>query len=118
MSDSPTHRNPQRHALQWKAVVAFDPALGWPVLHTHTLALSATGAVISSDYGNLTGAKITLILESPPGIDEQTTMFRVPAKVTSSVRMPQGDHFQEITSSMTLPLCVRPTTGWACSKNF
>jgi hypothetical protein len=94
MSESPTHQNHSHPALQWKAVVAFNPALGWPVLHTLTLDLSATGAAISSDYGNLTGANITLILESPPGIDQQTTMFRVPARVTSSVKMPQGDHFR------------------------
>jgi hypothetical protein len=94
MSETPTDRNHDRPSLQWKAVVAFNPALGWPVLHTHTLDLSAAGAAISSDYGNLTGANITLILESPPGIDQQTMMFRVPARVTSSVKMPQGDHFR------------------------
>jgi hypothetical protein len=74
--------------------VAFEPALGWAALHTHTEELSAAGAVISSDYGNLTGAKVTLILELPPGVDEQITMLRVPARVTSSEPMPQQGRYR------------------------
>ncbi len=94
MSESPTQHIHPGNALPWKAVVAFEPALGWPVLHTQAAYLSAAGAVISSDLGNLTGAKITLILELPPGVDEQTTVLRVPARVTSSLRIPQQDRYR------------------------
>lgn len=56
--------------------------------------MSATGAVITSDYGNLTGAQITLILDLPPGVDAQTTVLRVPARVTSSDRIPQQERYR------------------------
>jgi hypothetical protein len=94
MSESPQHGNHPGHELPWKAVVAFNPALGWPVLHTQAEYMSATGAVITSDYGNLTGAQITLILDLPPGVDAQTTVLRVPARVTSTLRIPQQDRYR------------------------
>jgi hypothetical protein len=78
-------RQSKRYRVRWKAAVVFDKAAERPVLHTETHDLSAGGAAIASDYGDLTGTFITLLLAQPGAPDQTSKMLKVRAKVVSCV---------------------------------
>lgn len=86
----PQHRRRwNRHPLRWKAAIVFDAALGRPVVHTQTQDLSASGAAVFSEYGDLTGCHVMLLLAHPPRKTEETTkMLKVRARVVSTARTP------------------------------
>lgn len=82
-------RKSKRYAVHWKAAVVFDHAATRPTLHTETYDLSAGGGAIRTEYGDLTGSMVTLLLAQPPRLrGEQPRMLRVPARVVSSVQTP------------------------------
>lgn len=45
--------------------MVFDKADGKPILHTETQDLSIGGTAIHSDYSDLTGSLVTLLLAQP-----------------------------------------------------
>jgi hypothetical protein len=84
-------RRSKRYPVHWKAAVVFDHSAGRPILHTQTCDLSAGGGAIRTEYGDLTGSLVTLLLAQPPArAGEQPRMLKIPARVVSSVRTP-GD---------------------------
>lgn len=73
-------RKSKRYPIQWKAAVVFDRSTGKPTLHTQTDDLSAGGAAIHSDYSDITGSTVTLLLAQPQGDEgEAPKMIRVRA---------------------------------------
>ena len=91
MKESETQRRRQRsrHPLRWRAAIAFDTALGRPVVQTQTQDLSASGAAIFSEYGDLTGSDVTLLLARPPRRGEEAPkVLKVRARVVSTARTP------------------------------
>lgn len=82
-------RKSKRYPVQWKAAVVFDKSAGKPVLHTQTDDLSTGGAAIHSEYADLTGSAVTLLLAQPPRQGgEQPRMLKVRAQVVSSLQKP------------------------------
>ena len=82
-------RKSKRYPIRWKAAVVFDKAAGKPILHTETYDLSAGGAAVQSEYGDLTGTTINLLLAQPPRQSgEQPKMLKVRARVVSSTQTP------------------------------
>lgn len=91
MKETETQRRRQRsrHPLRWKAAIAFDTAQDRPVVHTQTQDLSASGAAMFSEYGDLTGTDVTLLLACPPRKDgEAPKVLKVRARVVSTARTP------------------------------
>ena len=89
MTESKEHRRKsKRYRVRWKAAVVFDPASGRPIFHTETQDLSTGGAAIRSEYGDLTGTFITLLLAQPGPVDQTARMLKVRAKVVSCVATP------------------------------
>ena len=95
MESMERRRKSKRHPLRWKAAVVFDKADGKPILHTQTQDLSLGGVAIRSDYGDLTGSVVTLLLAQPakPGA-EAPKMLRIRAQVVSSVHSPAMSGFR------------------------
>jgi len=85
----------KRHPVRWKAAMVFDSADGKPVLHTHTLDLSAGGTAIQCDYADLVGTSVTLLLARPanPGA-EAPKLLKMPARVVSSAHLPAESGFR------------------------
>ena len=82
-------RKSKRYPVRWKAAVVFDKSAGKPILHTETHDLSAGGGAIQSEYGDLTGTAINLLLAQPPRQSgEQPKMLKVRAQVVSSTQTP------------------------------
>lgn len=95
MSENSQRRQRSRHALRWKAAIAFDGASGRPVTHTLTEDLSASGAAVFSEYADLTGSNVTLLLASPtPKGHEAPLVLKIQARVVSSVRTPQMSRYR------------------------
>ena len=69
--------------------MVFDQAVGKPALHTDTRDLSLGGTAVVSNYGDLTGSLVTLLLARPtrPGA-EPPKMIKLKAQVVSSVHVP------------------------------
>jgi hypothetical protein len=89
MKETRQRRKRGRHIVRWKAAITFARDLGRPVVHTQTQDLSVSGAAIFSDYGDLTGSTITLLLAPPvPGVKRTPAVLRVRARVVSTVRTP------------------------------
>ena len=89
MTEIPHRRQRMRLSLHWKAAVAFAPALGRAIAHTQTQDLSASGAAIFSDYADLTGTEVTLLLALPARTGEKApNVLKMRARVVSTVRTP------------------------------
>ncbi len=85
----------KRHPVRCKAAVVFNSADGKPVLHTETLDLSAGGAAIVSDYPDLTGSVVTLLLAAPMKQGgESPKLLKMRARVLSSVHVPALSGFR------------------------
>ena len=78
-------RASKRYRVRWKAAVVFDKTVDRPILHTETHDLSTGGAAIRSEYGDLTGTFITLLLAQPGAAEQTSKMIKVRAKVVSCV---------------------------------
>ena len=95
MGEVEHRRKSKRHPARWKAAVVFDKADGKPILHTHTFDLSVGGAAIRSDYGDLTGAVVTILLAQPVRQGgEVPKMLKLRAQVVSSVHSPAMSGFR------------------------
>lgn len=82
-------RRSNRLPLRWKAALAFDAAQGRPLVHTRTQDLSPSGAAIFSEYGDLTGSVVTLLLAHPPRRGETAPkVLMVRSRVVSTARTP------------------------------
>jgi hypothetical protein len=80
-------RKHKRYPVRWKAAVVFERSTERPVLHTETFDLSLGGGAIRTDYGDLTGSIVTILLAQPPRQpDEQPRMLKIQARVVSSAQ--------------------------------
>ena len=95
MNDPRQRRQRARHPLRWKAAIAFDPALARAVVHTQTLDISASGAALFSDYDDLTGSTVMLLL-APPVTSEKNTpsVLKMQARIVSTVRTPEMTQYR------------------------
>lgn len=95
MEDKEPRRKSMRHPVRWKVAVVFDKADGKPILHTETRDLSAGGAAIHSNYSDLTGSMVTLLLAQPTRQSgEAPKMLKIRAQVVSSVQSPSISGFR------------------------
>jgi hypothetical protein len=96
MAEHKEHRRRhKRYPIRWKAAVVFDKALARPLLHTETFDLSAGGGAIRTEYGDLTGAMVTILLAQPGAKAGDTQkVLRIVAKIVSSVATPGAPGFR------------------------
>lgn len=81
--------------------MVFDKADGKPVVHTETQDLSIGGTAIHSEYGDLTGTVVTLLLAQPARHgSEVPKMLKIRALVVSSVHKPPASRFRHGLSFM------------------
>jgi hypothetical protein len=90
MAEHKEHRRRhKRYPIRWKAAVVFDKTLARPLLHTETFDLSAGGGAIRTEYSDLTGAMVTILLAQPAARASDTQkVLRIVAKIVSSVETP------------------------------
>jgi len=90
MAEHKEHRRRhKRYPIRWKVAVVFEKALARPLLHTETFDLSAGGGAIQTEYGDLTGAVVTILLAHPAARAGDTQkVLRIVAKIVSSVETP------------------------------
>jgi hypothetical protein len=104
MKETERRRRSSRHPLRWEAAVVFDKAQGKPVVHTQTQDLSVAGAAIFSQYGDLTGSDVTLLLAHPPRKGGQAPkVLKVRAHVASTARTPGMSKFRHGLSFIRSP---------------
>jgi len=96
-------RKSKRYRVRWKAAVVFDKVAERPILHTETQDLSAGGAAIRSEYGDLTGTYITMLLAQPGPPEHTPKMLKVRAKVVSCVPTPPKPGFRHGLSFVRSP---------------
>lgn len=95
MENKEHRRKSKRYPVRWKAAVVFDKADGKPILHTQTEDLSTGGAAIRSNYGDLTGTVVTLLIaHAAPQGGEPPKMLKIRARVVSSVQSPSATGFR------------------------
>ena len=95
MENKEHRRKSKRHPIRWKAAVVFHTANGKPVLHTEAQDLSVGGAAIHSNYSDLTGSMVTLLLAPPVRQSgEAPKMLKISARVVSSVQSPPMSGFR------------------------
>lgn len=95
MENKEHRRKSKRYPVRWKAAVVFDKADGKPILHTQTEDLSTGGAAIRSNYGDLTGTVVTLLIaHAAPQGGEPPKMLKIRARVVSSVQSPAATGFR------------------------
>jgi hypothetical protein len=98
-------RKHKRYPVRWKAAVVFDRSTERPVLHTETFDLSAGGGAIRTEYGDLTGSTVTLLLAQPPHQPgEQPRMLKLQAKIVSSAQTPGKAGYRHGMSFVNTPL--------------
>jgi hypothetical protein len=103
MANQERRRKSKRHSVRWKAAAVFDKTEGKPILHTETHDLSIGGAAINSNYGDLTGSVVTLLLAYPvQHSGEAPKMLKVRARVLSSVHSPAMSGFRHGLSFVQL----------------
>ena len=84
--------------------MVFDRASERPILHTETFDLSMGGGAVRTEYGDLTGAVITLLLAQPPRqSDEKPRMLKIQARVVSSAQSPGGRDYRHGISFIRSP---------------
>ena len=95
MENKEHRRKSKRYPVRWKAAVVFDKADGKAVLHTQTQDLSAGGTAIHSNYGDLTGSTVILLLAHPVRRNgEVPKMLKIRARVVSTVQSPAMSDFR------------------------
>jgi hypothetical protein len=105
MSEHKEHRRKhKRYPIRWKVAVVFDKALARPLLHTETFDLSAGGGAIRTEYGDLTGATVTILLAQPAARAGDTQkVLRIVAKIVSSVETPGTPGYRHGMSFVNTP---------------
>jgi hypothetical protein len=97
-------RKHKRYKVRWKAAVVFDRATGRPVMQTETHDLSLGGGAIRTEYGDLTGSVVTLLLALPPRHDnEPPRMLKIQAQAVSSVPTPGKPRYRHGLSFIRTP---------------
>jgi len=95
MKEKEHRRKSKRYPLRWNAAVVFDKSDGKPILHTQTEDLSVGGAAIRSNYGDMTGSVITLLLaHTVSQSGEAPKILKIRARVVSSVQSPATPGFR------------------------
>lgn len=89
MAHQDRRRRFKRYPARWKVAVVFAKADNKPTVHCDTRDLSIGGASIISDYPDLTGITVTLLLARPvrPGA-APPKMIKLQAQFVSSVHVP------------------------------
>ncbi len=97
-------RKHKRYSVRWKAAVVFDRSSQRPILHTETFDLSMGGGAIRTEYGDLTGSMVTLLIAQPPRLPgEQPRMLKIQAKVVSSAQAPGKSGYRHGVSFVRAP---------------
>lgn len=95
MENKEHRRKSKRHRARWEVAVVFDKTDGKPILHTQTEDMSIGGAAIRSNYGDLTGSLVTLLLACPARHSgELPKMLKIRARVVSSMQSPTVSGFR------------------------
>jgi PilZ domain len=95
MNDPRQRRQQARHPLRWKAAIAFDPSLARAIVHTQTLDISASGAALYSDYDDLTGATVMMLLALPASRGKDSpSVLKIRARIVSTVRTPEMSQYR------------------------
>ena len=82
----------------------FDRSTARPVLHTEAFDLSAGGGAIRTEYGDLPGSIVTILLAQPPRQpDEQPRMLKLQAQIVSSAQTPGKSDFRHGMSFINTP---------------
>ncbi len=89
MDKKSNRRKSERYSAKWNAAVVFDKPDTKPVLRTQTEDISMGGTAICSEYPDIAGAEITLLL-APPAAGEAGSAkpVKIRARVVSAVRIP------------------------------
>lgn len=104
MADQEHRRRFKRQPVHWKAAVVFEKMNGKPVVHTETQDLSIGGAAILSNYSDVTGSLVAMLLAPPPQQGgEIPKMLKIRARVVSSVHLPAMSGFRHGLSFVQLP---------------
>lgn len=104
MNANPHRRKNRRLAIRWKIAIVFGKALNRPILHTQTQDLSAGGAGIQTEYGDLTGAEVTVLLAAPPQQEGAApAIMKIRARVVSSVQKPGQTTYRHGLSFIPAP---------------
>ncbi len=103
MTQIELRRRSARRPLRLKAAVVFDHPQGKPVIHTQTEDLSAGGAAISSDHGDLTGSVVTLLIAQPGRKGTTPIVHKVRARVVSTQRAPGMSQYRHGLSFVRTP---------------
>lgn len=97
-------RKHKRYPVRWKAAVVFDRSSQRPILHTETFDLSMGGGAIRTEYGDLTGSMVTLLIAQPPlKAGEQPRMLKIQARVVSSAQAPGKSGYRHGVSFLRTP---------------
>lgn len=94
MREKEHHRKFKRHQIRWKAAVVFDEPDQRPILFTQTTNLSVGGVAIISNYGDLTGCLVTLLLGLQSQSADTPKMLTLSACVVSTTRTPTESRYQ------------------------
>jgi hypothetical protein len=94
MRDNEHRRKSKRHQINWKAAVVFDESDQRPILYTQTTNLSIGGVAIVSDYGDLTGCMVTLLLGLQSQNSDAPKMLMLSSCVVSTTRAPTESRYQ------------------------
>lgn len=82
----------------------FDSTDRKPIVHTQTVDLSATGAAIVSERGDLLGSVVNLLLARPaPAAEGAPKVLKARARVVSTVRSPGMQHYRHGLSFIRAP---------------
>ena len=105
MAEHKEHRRKhKRYPIRWKVAVVFDKALARPILHTETFDLSAGGGAIRTDYSDLTGSIVTLLLAQPIRQTGDTQkVLRLIAKIVSCLQMSGASGYRHGMSFVNTP---------------
>lgn len=97
-------RKHKRYPIRWKAAVVFDKSTVRPILHTETFDLSAGGGAIRTEYGDLTGSIVTILLaQLPRQPGEQPRMLKLQAKIVSTSQRPGKAGYRHGMSFINTP---------------
>ncbi len=88
MDKKANRRKSERFSAKWNAAVVFNKPDNKPVLCTQTEDISQDGTAICSEYPDIAGAEITLLLAPPArSKDGSSKPVKIRARVVSAVRM-------------------------------
>ncbi len=98
-------RKSKRYPVSWEASVVFDKEDGTLLLMSaQTQDISSGGASILSEYGNLKGSLITLVLAQPPiRHGDESRTFKVRSRIVSATQRPSPPIFRYGVNFLRVP---------------